>query len=177
MEDKKEMKKGEPLLYIHQPDFVKPDLNMQDMYKTEEKEEEDESTKKEKVNSNLNESNSNQHIKPDDVESHQEEKNLEKEKNEQLEAPKFPIKQMHKKNVGGMKKVKSFREMDIEEKLRYLSSFPENQPPYPCEFVTNNQRYQGIVISLNNEQASIKTFSDAVIDIMVSDVKAIRIIR
>lgn len=175
MENKKELKKGEPLLYIHQPDFVKPELNMQDMYKTEDEKEEE--NLNETIDDTLKDPNSHQHIKTDDTDVHQQESKVEKELNNQIEIPKLPIKQLQPKNIGGMKKVKSFREMDIEEKLRYLSSFPENQPPYPCEFITENQRYQGIVLSFNNGLASIKTFSDAVVNVTVSDVKAIRIIR
>lgn len=85
-----------------------------------------------------------------------------------------PVQQ---KSVGGLRKVKSFREMTIEEKFQYLSSFPEKQPPYPCEFITTDQSYQGIVTKYNGEQASIKTFSENVIDLKVHNVKAIRIIR
>ncbi|MFK4998156.1 hypothetical protein ACI2OX_14765 [Bacillus sp. N9] len=47
---------------------------------------------------------------------------------------------------GGLRKVKSFREMSVGEKLSYLSGFSVSRPPYYCEFITKEERYQGSVL-------------------------------
>ncbi|MEK3887386.1 CotO family spore coat protein [Bacillus sp. FSL K6-3431] len=189
MEGNKENKKGEPLLYIDQPNFVKPDLKMQDSYHTVEQNIEEKAVRKKEdkmakhvhVKKTHQEHDYNQPLeKEKDDEHHSDrEEQLKKAKDIPIaDIPTFmknsPVQQ---KSVGGLRKVKSFREMTIEEKFQYLSSFPEKQPPYPCEFITTDQSYQGIVTKYNGEQASIKTFSENVIDLKVHNVKAIRIIR
>lgn len=179
MEDNKKIKTEEPLLYIHQPEFKKPDLKMQEVFHSVQGQEAeksmDEAQKKEEGNSSAQLSDSNQKIEEDVKVSTADEKG-QKEKT----SPNGPkLSQdlgMQPRVFSGMRKVKSFREMTIEERLRYLSSFPISQPPYPCEFITEGAQYQGFVMKYENEQVSIKT-PEEIIDIDSKEVKAIRIIR
>ena len=72
--------------------------------------------------------------------------------------------------------LKSFKDMTIEERLKYLASFPKNSAPFPCEFITNTKRYKGNLISYDDQHVNISTFSGKEISILKSDLQYIRII-
>lgn len=72
--------------------------------------------------------------------------------------------------------LKSFKDMTIEERLEYLSNFPENSAPFPCEFITNTKRYKGNLLSYDERNVNISTFSGKEISILKTDLQYIRII-
>ncbi|MBS4207945.1 CotO family spore coat protein [Bacillus sp. FJAT-50079] len=163
MEDEKVEKKGEPLLYIVQPELTKPDLTMQDVHLSheddEEEEIENETTAMEEEKEKL--------VQVELEEQLQDEEGYEETVNDKAQ-PRW---------TGGLRKVKAFREMSLDEKLQYLSGFSITQPPYYCEFITKEQRYQGSVLKYEKEIVSIKTLSGEEVVVPVIDIQVIRIIR
>jgi hypothetical protein len=53
-------------------------------------------------------------------------------------------------------KVKSFREMDLMERLEYLENFPKALPPVPCVFYTEEKNYQGYLVEYNDQDVTIR---------------------
>ncbi|MBS4177386.1 CotO family spore coat protein [Lederbergia citrea] len=193
MEEKTVRQKGEPLLYIHQPDFNKPEIIMQDyFYSTEKKvkEENEKIPKKEEKkikqqqvpnfkkphNTEINNRPVDDHASKEVVQ----EKTVKQEKKN--DPPLSAASYFRRNSLAPAKKhwhltpVKSFKEMSIQEKLKYLSGFPVSQPPYPCEFVTAKDQYRGTLLKYEGEQIFVKTFTEEVAEIKVDDLTAIKII-
>ncbi|KRG10873.1 hypothetical protein ACA29_19665 [Lederbergia galactosidilytica] len=71
---------------------------------------------------------------------------------------------------------KAFKEMSISEKLQYLLQVPRSQPPFPCEFIKEDERIRGILESKKGDNIQVKTFNGDVLTIAIEDLQAIRII-
>lgn len=55
-----------------------------------------------------------------------------------------------------LKRVKPFKEMEINERLDYLLNFPKVLPPVPCNFYTNEGNYQGYLTEYDQHHVTIK---------------------
>jgi hypothetical protein len=62
----------------------------------------------------------------------------------------------HEKSHSSFKRVKSFKEMNLTERLDYLFHFPKVLPPVPCVFFTTHQNYQGYLTNYENDQVTIQ---------------------
>lgn len=71
--------------------------------------------------------------------------------------------------------LKSFKDMTIEERLKYLARFPKNSAPFPCEFITDTKRYRGKLVAYDDQNVKIATFSGKQISILKTDLQYIRI--
>ena len=166
MEDNQELKKGDLLLYIHQPELKEPGKKvMQEYYYFSPKDQVEPAIPN--IELDLLDA---EPAKPDneldllDAEPAPTVKevrpkakiskpteiflDLQEEKENQLvdEGPSVSAADYFRKNAGParpestiarFRPVKSFRNMSIEEKIHYLAGFPVSQPPFPCEFITN----------------------------------------
>lgn len=191
-ENNKQNQKEEPLLYIHQPEFEKAEAKMQRTFDSlvneaaaEKVDEEVKSGPQSSEQKLVNEEESTDEAETQTEAKVQTEAKAQTEtKTQILEKVSVPLTALNEtkesfsqpKIYGGMRRVKSFREMTIEEKFQYLASFPISQPPYPCEFITENEKHQGFVVQYEQDQVSIKTPNETV-ELNPNDVKAIRIIR
>ncbi|GIN74109.1 hypothetical protein J14TS2_45840 [Bacillus sp. J14TS2] len=173
MEEKQKGKN--PLLYIHQPDFVKPEFSMQQSYSSNSNtanKTEDKPSPPKKPKSSV----------PFQVQTDSEEYESFTEKNDdQTEKPMSAVDYFRKQsNVGksnwNLTPVKAFREMSISEKLQYLTQVPRTQPPFPCEFIKEGDRIRGILESIEEDNIRVKTFSGEVRTISREELQAIRII-
>ncbi|WP_040204560.1 CotO family spore coat protein [Neobacillus jeddahensis] len=54
-------------------------------------------------------------------------------------------------------RVKSFKEMDLLERLDYLINFPKVLPPVPCVFYTTENNYQGYLTEYTPQQVTIQS--------------------
>lgn len=173
MEEKQKGKS--PLLYIDQPNFVKPDFSMQHSYSshsnTINKTENKPPTPKKPKNS-----------VPFQVQTNSEEHESFTEKVEHpAEKPKSAADYFRKqansgKRTWNLTPVKAFKEMSISEKLQYLSQVPRAQPPFPCEFIKEDERIRGILESKEGDTIRVKTFNGEVRTIAIEELQAIRII-
>lgn len=148
----REKKAGEPLLYINQPNIEKPAIDMQSTYQSTQqpmKETKPEVEVDEKIN------------KAEQLPEQIKDKIVEKEQ-----------------SFFGMRRVKGFREMNIPEKLQYLSRFSSDQPLYYCDFLMHSEEvYRGIVYQLLNNEVIIQTTNNEKIKKKIADIRFIRIVQ
>jgi hypothetical protein len=142
MEEK--TKRG-PLLYISQAFSGAPANNMQEVFTSkqqlelpvEEPQPKEEKNKKKGFEVSL--------VKTDLPEV------AKKEKPKAATAQKKDEKHRH-----SFSKVKSFKEMNVSERLEYLMNFPKSLPPVPCVFFTDEKNYQGYLISYRENEVTIQ---------------------
>lgn len=74
------------------------------------------------------------------------------------------------------KPLKPFREMELDEKIDYLSRYINGKAPFPCEFVTAEDLYKGILLKNDGEVLVIKSFQGDEVEVKRSSLQAIKII-
>lgn len=74
------------------------------------------------------------------------------------------------------KRLKSFKEMGIVEKLEYLLHFPKQLPPVPCLVITTKDDVRGFVVDLTEENVDIKLMDQSVVTIKISTIQEVRMI-
>ncbi|WP_456271786.1 CotO family spore coat protein [Bacillus sp. AK031] len=82
----------------------------------------------------------------------------------------------NQKRTYSFKPLKPFREMELDEKINYLSRYINGKAPFPCEFVTAEEHYKGILLQDGNDTLVVKTFQGDEAEIKRSSLKAIKII-
>jgi hypothetical protein len=148
-----------PLLYIHQPFTTTPSNSMQDVFtnKFEMKQQQEELLGKEnrkKMSSPKKEDS----YEPVEIE-------ITTAENQQ---------EVHEeKKHSSFKRVKSFKEMGIKERLDYLFNFPKVLPPVPCVFYTKEKNLQGYLSDYQDELVTIKFHDQTTKTIAVQDLKNI----
>lgn len=74
------------------------------------------------------------------------------------------------------KRLKSFKEMGIVEKLEYLLHFPKQLPPVPCLVITAKENIRGFVVDLTEENVDIKLMDQSVVTLKISTIQEVRMI-
>jgi Spore coat protein CotO len=167
MGNERKTKNKKPLLYVHQPDLREVKANMQSSYRSPNiktdsaKQKESFSIVKKKKREYLQE----------DLDSIQAEMEIEQEEKQEPQ-PKLD------ENTGkfGFKKVKPFREMNLNEKLDYLTEFGDGKAPFPCIFTTENDSYKGVIFSAKGTEVEIKPFQGEHVKLNRNDIKSIKMI-
>lgn len=137
-------KKGhEPLLYIYQPFTRTPTNNMQDIY-TSKHESEQPKEEQQLVEKKVSLTKTKLVQEPIPIEVTESEK-------QQLSSS-----QNEEKHPFSFKRVKSFKEMDIKERLEYLLNFPKVLPSVPCVFYTEGKSFQGYLAEYQDDLVTIK---------------------
>lgn len=179
-EDGKQRKGNPPLLYIHQPEFIKPETSMQSSYsliddedeKGEQKSDEKEEGRIPQFNPPIeNESDVSGQKLPDNGKD-------EVQRPQQVSAVDYFRKGSKAKRGWNLTPVKSFKDMSIPEKLQYLAHLPSSQPPFPCEFITHEQSIKGVLNKYieGDDKFTVMNFKGELEEIVKNDLKAIRII-
>lgn len=184
-------KEKEPLFYIQQPTFQFPSIKMQETYsskraeslkkaqmnesiemniKQEEGEEKVSSTKdpKEAQEDNMNKTNL---IQQEKVQDTLEEFETDRRKKEENTA--FAFRTERKPSF---QRVKSFKEMSIMEKLKYLMEFPKQLPPVPCLFIANGNTVKGFLNDQLNEFIEIRLLNGKTMKISLEELEDIKMI-
>lgn len=140
----KKAKRG-PLLYVSQTFLDTPIKNMQEVFTNrqnqppiiEEPKQEEESNKKNVLEVSLAKTELPKEPKVKDV--------------------KQEIKTENKTQANRrvFNRVKSFKDMDIIERLEYLANFPKALPSVPCVFYTEEKNYQGYLVEYNEQDVII----------------------
>ncbi|WP_168413157.1 CotO family spore coat protein [Bacillus salacetis] len=81
-----------------------------------------------------------------------------------------------KRNSFSFKPLKPFRDMELDEKIDYLSRYINGKAPFPCEFITQEERHRGILLRAEGEFLVIKSFQGDEVEIKRSNLDAIKII-
>jgi len=181
MENNKEGNKEEPLLYIHQPKFQKPERKMQDSYLSEDL---TENVEMERTVPQEERKMQTFTLPPLDAEQRIEVvQDIPEEKEEEVVKKPVSAADYFRRNAAAtsrkswnLKPVKPFSDMSIPEKLQYLSGFPSSKQPYPCEFITEKQRYRGTLSKFENDQILLKTLQGGMEEVDVKDLQGIKII-
>lgn len=128
----------QPLLYIQQPSFKVPQVNMQVHYS---------------VKRNRREHKEGVELDRKEVQSTME------EYDQNRHSP--------------LKRLKPFKEMDLEEKIEYLQNFPKSIPPVPCIFQTANEAVRGIFVNKTENEVIVKQFDQTEKSISIKDLTSI----
>lgn len=176
MNDKKsKRKKSQPLLYIHQPDFESPNIEMQDYFSSDSQIEETKSTDLDQI-SEVKKSPLPKKVNTDTKSGNP---FLQNSVNPSQPISNVDYFRYHGKTDHqgyGLSPVKKFIDMTILEKIDYLLDMARSQPPFPCEFITNHKKIKGTLAKHEDGNIFIKTFKDEIIELPVSELQHIRII-
>lgn len=156
----KQQKNRVPLLYIHQPSLHHPRGKMQEVYSIKEAEKKKQVAKKEQQQIEDTASvDKREELTPEQV-------------RETIES----YEQKRHEERGGLKKLKPFKEMTIDEKLDYLYQFPKQLPPVPCLFQTEDKGLRGILIDNHDKEIVLKLMDKSEVSINKKDLVSIRMI-
>jgi hypothetical protein len=167
-----------PLLYIHQPFIRTPATNMQDVYTSKLELEELEAEKPLEEESKKKISLTKKDIVQEPIAK-------EVTRTEKLELPvSAPTSKSmtatpnmnQQRQHSSFKRVKPFKEMDIQERLEYLINYPKVLPPAPCIFMTDEQNYQGYLIDYTGEEVTIKLYDQSSKTVAVHTLKGVNLI-
>jgi hypothetical protein len=184
-----QQQKREPLLYIHQPEFQPPEGKMQESFSAKQAEKRKQQLLKQKKPQNtLADSEEKKPAKTKEV---HEESVLESTTNknktplsaeqvqktiEEYDNTSSNDNQKRQHQGFSFRRVKPFREMDVNERLDYLANFPKQLPPVPCLFQTENKAMRGILMEKSTDQIVLKLFDKTEVAIPVEDIIEVRII-
>ncbi|MDQ0268712.1 CotO family spore coat protein [Cytobacillus purgationiresistens] len=73
-------------------------------------------------------------------------------------------------------RLKSFKEMNIPERVNYLSHFPKQLPPVPCLFETEEIQVRGFLVTSSDTEIEVRTLDGDVQKLNIQNVKSIRMI-
>ncbi|KMY53236.1 hypothetical protein AC623_03900 [Bacillus sp. FJAT-27231] len=174
---KNNKEKREPLLYIHQPKFVFPEPVMQSTYHTKAKPEritkepvEDKQTGEEQTNP-IHEAVKKE--KPM-LEETQKRKRESKKEPEKHEPPKEEVPEMKERPIWmGMRPVKRFYDMEMDEKLQHLSS---QFTKLPCLFDCGTVAHRGILQEVTPDVIKVETVKNEVVTIERKELKQIKLL-
>ncbi|MDR7000782.1 CotO family spore coat protein [Neobacillus niacini] len=154
-----EKKNQGPLLYIYQPFSKTPSIKMQEVYTSKQE-------------------------KPlPIVENHQKGESKRKSLKEEPNQETVPIEitvsekkavdtvEKSNKQKYSFRKVKSFKEMNMKERLEYLVGFPKALPPVPCVFYTRDKNYQGYLQDYQGQEITIQFHDQTIKTIPVGELK------
>lgn len=75
-----------------------------------------------------------------------------------------------------LKRLKSFREMNIDEKLTYLENFPKQVPLPSCFFELENKMLQGFFLKRDNEEITVNLLDQKEeIKLSIKEIKDIKL--
>ncbi|KOP81762.1 CotO family spore coat protein [Cytobacillus solani] len=184
-------KEKEPLFYIQQPTFQFPTIKMQETYSSKRAE----SLKEAQMNESI-ETKAKQEVEEEKLsgtkfqkEAHgeklikadlfQEEKiqdTLEEFETDRRKKEENTALSFRTERKPSFQRVKSFKEMNIMERLQYLMEFPKQLPPVPCLFIANGNTVKGFLNDQLNEFIEIKLLNGETMKISLSELEDIKMI-
>jgi hypothetical protein len=74
------------------------------------------------------------------------------------------------------RRVKNFKDLDIDEKLLYLENFPEQLSPVSCLYITPDTTYIGILTNNDGEAIEVQLRNGSSVALSKSDIQEIRML-
>ncbi|MFB6465360.1 CotO family spore coat protein [Cytobacillus sp. Hz8] len=182
--------KQEPILYIQQPEFNKPNIKMQAIFvarnskgrilneRIDNPEEKEYQNRKETIvdtNDEVVEVMILSEINGTQVERYE-------QSSEQIQAiieayDAYFVETLQQLSTGyQIDKRKFFREMTIPERIQYLVNFPKEVPPVTCLYLTKDQLVRGFLINKNDECIEIKQLNQSIIKLKIRDITEIKML-
>ncbi|PFG07019.1 CotO family spore coat protein [Bacillus sp. es.034] len=172
---RKENKAGrEPLLYINQPRLEEVKGNMQVTYRSVKKPKSKEESNKSKRTSE-SETPLSQGIQEDKYVDEQ----LFLDQGEPQEEPSVqPVPQLpeRKTAASSFRKLKPFRELNLEEKLDYISASISGKVPFPCEFSNGVLAVKGVILEDSGNEITVKSFQGEEVKMRKNELQSIKMI-
>lgn len=185
-------KRKKPFLHIQQAEIQVPIRHMQEVYHSRKKEKKKQD-KPELLHVNEGEENLSQEKKQlqnadldANVERHpdlavneeiKEEatESIDKEKERSKESSPF-LRHQEKKSGPTFQRLKSFKEMNILERLDYLINFPKQLIPVSCQFETEDQSIRGFLVNKTEESIEVRKHDGDVITIDIKSLKEVKML-
>ncbi|MGR3763567.1 CotO family spore coat protein [Rossellomorea sp. NS-SX7] len=158
----------EPLLYIQQPKLQEVKGNMQVVYRSTKSKERKEKRSTQPIESQIEKT----HDEAEPVKS----KKPDRELNEETKAHPQLAAGESKSAITSFKRLKPFKELNLEEKLNYISASINGKVPFPCEFSTDSAAYKGVLIDMDESDIKLKTFRGEEVSIAKDSLKSIKMI-
>ncbi|MBA4536415.1 hypothetical protein H1Z61_04465 [Bacillus aquiflavi] len=167
--EKKEVKK--PLLYIDQPTFKQPKLNMQETYSSKRAKKHDEENNNNKSVRKIKKRGGKGLRNQTSIRTLPVEEEI---RVDQLENEEEVIST---NKTSPFQRVKSFKEMGLEERVQYLANFPKQLPSVPCLFKTKERTYKGFLVQYDDKKTvTIKLYDKTEATIAVSELLEVKMI-
>lgn len=180
----------EPLLYIQQPDFNKPKIMMQTIYVSPNSKGKSsrEAVNEKKVSNHKDVTkylvNTNDEVV--DVillsENSEVQEGRKEHTSENIQAiieeydSKYVYSEQHTSTGYPMNTIKSFKEMDINERISYLRNFPKKLPPVTCLYMTKDQLLRGFLVGKTDEKIEIKQLNQSIITLKIKEIIEIKML-
>ncbi len=174
MEKKERSSKKKPLLYIAQPKLREPKHHMQTFYDSATSESKLE--KQKRMSEDVAKKRKSRKTRGEEELYIEEQFSIGEEKGASLTsaADYFREKGSNNSSFAGLRLVKSFPSMSIDEKIDYLYT---SQPYYSCLFITKEKQVSGKVHSYDGNQVMIQTLAGDLVVVEKDKLEAIRIMR
>ncbi len=177
----KDQKKRDPLLFIQHQENKSLQGKMQETFSLKQAEKKLQSQQRQTEEKNLEKRKRKKGSSTGEEEAifgtasnHDEIRLSQKEVQEALEG--YEGKAKGHEHGFSFQRVKPFREMNIEEKLDYLSHFPRQLPPVPCLFQTEDTALRGVLKEKKEREVIVKLFDKTEATILIKDLIEIRMI-
>lgn len=181
-----EKQEKEPLFYIQQPNFQFPKTQMQTVYSSKKAE----MDRKKKLLEERAAKSENTAIENQQIKQKPEETLLEKIGNQEkiqeaieeyetkrdAEKDTISLAFTPEKRKPSFQRVKSFKEMNIIERIDYLHDFPKQLPPVPCIFETGEKAVRGFLAAKDNQSIEVKLFDGTTEKISIHSLKDVKMI-
>jgi hypothetical protein len=174
-----------PLLYIQQPSMKETKANMQQSYSSKNAKPKQEVKKPEAAPEQKQKRRKRSYFEDELGSLYGEEPVKDQVKREEFEETNTKkthetetesVSEENKTRTYSFKPLKPFRDMELDEKINYLSRYINGKAPFPCEFVTGEDHYKGILLQDGDDILVIKSFQGDEVEIKRSSLKAIKII-
>ncbi|OIU72488.1 CotO family spore coat protein [Rossellomorea aquimaris] len=160
----------EPLLYIQQPKLQEVKGNMQVVYRSSKRKEKKEAnparpienkTDSHKIDSGVSTSPPVSEVSEIEIET-----SLAHE----------AAREDSKPPMQAFRRLPPFKELNLDEKLEYITASINGKVPFPCEFSTGNDTYKGVLITKTESEIRLKTFQGDEVSVARDSLKSIKMI-
>ncbi len=183
------MNKKEPFFHITQPGIQRPVPNMQETFSSKAAEREKKKTASANNVKDLNDHETLGTKEHEELAENERKEVVVKEsgkatelienyeaENRENESESSLAPHIRKRPEPSFKRLKSFKEMNTEERINYLLNFPIQLPPVPCVFETEAGSFRGVLIGKTDELIEIKLLDGKTRELQIQSVKEIRMV-
>ncbi len=172
-------KRKKPFLHIQQAEIQLPMRHMQEVYHSRKLEKKDKRDLPHGVEESLSQDNQlGAAALEANVEKHPDEANeLKKVESINSEKDSSPfVRHQEKTTKASFQRLKSFKEMNILEKLDYLIDFPKQLSPVSCIFETADDSIRGFLVKKTEESIEILKQDSKFLSIDIESLKEVKMI-
>lgn len=172
----------DPLLYIQQPNISFPQANMQEVFTTRGTKKTEPASQDVPAEDNLLQE---QAVEEEKGAGKEETSHLITEsKTAQEVLDNYEIKQDSGQSTfafsatrrASFNRVKSFKEMNLQERINYLYNFPQQLPPVPCIFESAEESIRGFLVGRTAEEIEVRKMDGTIIKMTIASLNSVKMI-